>query len=189
MDWAAMLIRMYEKWALWHYSGESSGGGGCGDTPTSAVELISASHAESGAYNISGRRAIHHACIKVSGDHAYGWLRREVGVHRLVRQSPFDKDSRRHTSFAKVSVTPCISGDASSSGENVPGSVGKCVGSSDSTNISAASATVGGFQDKSQARRQELHQAYFLPASLSAKDLTSSQWKDIIKVDTLKSSG
>lgn len=81
-EWAQMLLRMYLRW------GESEG---------YKVELADVSDAEIG---------IHSATVFVSGDRAYGMLRSERGVHRLVRISPFDQAKRRHTSFAKVDVVP-----------------------------------------------------------------------------------
>lgn len=82
-DWAGMLLRMYLRW------GERQG---------FAVEVIEESEAE-----IAGIKS---ATIKFSGEYAYGWLRTETGVHRLVRKSPFDSGNRRHTSFASVFVSP-----------------------------------------------------------------------------------
>ncbi len=84
-DWAEMLLRMYMRW------GEAQG---------FAVELIEKSHGD-----VAGIKS---ATIKVVGDYAYGNLRTELGVHRLVRKSPFDSGSRRHTSFAGVYVYPEI---------------------------------------------------------------------------------
>lgn len=84
-DWADMLLRMYLRWA------EKRG---------FEVELLD--RAEGEVAGIKG------ATIKVSGEYAYGWLRTELGVHRLVRKSPFDSGSRRHTSFASVYVSPEI---------------------------------------------------------------------------------
>ena len=81
-DWADMLMRMYLKW------GESKG---------FVTELIEVSHGE-----VAGIKS---ATIRFQGDYAYGWLRTETGVHRLVRKSPFDSGSRRHTSFASVFVS------------------------------------------------------------------------------------
>ena len=82
-DWANMLLRMYLRW------GEQNGF----DT-----ELIEVSAGE-----VAGIKS---ATIKFSGDYAFGWLRTETGVHRLVRKSPFDSGNRRHTSFASVFVYP-----------------------------------------------------------------------------------
>lgn len=82
-DWADMLLRMYLRW------GERRGF----DT-----ELIEVSAGE-----VAGIKS---ATIKFGGDYAYGWLRTETGVHRLVRKSPFDSGNRRHTSFASVFVYP-----------------------------------------------------------------------------------
>ena len=82
-DWAEMLMRMYLKW------GESKG---------FETEVIEVSHGE-----VAGIKS---AAIKFNGDYAYGWLRTETGVHRLVRKSPFDSGSRRHTSFASIFISP-----------------------------------------------------------------------------------
>jgi len=87
-DWAAMLLRMYLKYA------ESNGFSG---------EMIEASSGE-----VAGIKS---ATIHVVGPYAYGWLRTETGVHRLVRKSPFDAGNRRHTSFAAVFVSPEIDDD------------------------------------------------------------------------------
>ena len=82
-DWANMLLRMYLRW------GEQNGFN---------TELIEVSAGE-----VAGIKS---ATIKFSGDYAFGWLRTENGVHRLVRKSPFDSGNRRHTSFASVFVSP-----------------------------------------------------------------------------------
>ncbi|MES2218794.1 MAG: peptide chain release factor 2 [Pseudomonadota bacterium] len=82
-DWANMLLRMYLRW------GERHGFN---------VELIEVSGGE-----VAGIKS---ATIKFSGPYAFGWLRTETGVHRLVRKSPFDSGNRRHTSFASVFVSP-----------------------------------------------------------------------------------
>jgi peptide chain release factor 2 len=82
-DWAEMLLRMYLRWA------ESRG---------FAAEILELSPAD-----IAGIKS---ATVKLSGDYAFGWLRTETGVHRLVRKSPFDAGRRRHTSFAAVFVSP-----------------------------------------------------------------------------------
>ncbi len=87
-DWAAMLLRMYLKYA------EANG---------FSAELV-----ETSAGEVVGIKS---ATIHVIGDHAYGWLRTETGVHRLVRKSPFDSGNRRHTSFAAVFVSPEIDDD------------------------------------------------------------------------------
>lgn len=87
-DWAAMLLRMYLKYA------ESNGFSG---------EMI-----ETSAGEVAGIKS---ATIHVVGPYAYGWLRTETGVHRLVRKSPFDSGNRRHTSFAAVFVSPEIDDD------------------------------------------------------------------------------
>ena len=82
-DWAAMLLRMYLRWA------EREG---------FRVEMIERSEGE-----VAGIKS---ATIQVSGEYAYGHLRTETGVHRLVRKSPFDSGNRRHTSFASVFAYP-----------------------------------------------------------------------------------
>ena len=87
-DWAEMLLRMYLRWAERH--GFKS-------------ELIEVSPGE-----VAGIKS---ATIKVDGDYAFGWLRTEIGVHRLGRKSPFDSGNRRHTSFAAVFVSPEIDDD------------------------------------------------------------------------------
>ncbi|MEX1082472.1 MAG: peptide chain release factor 2 [Halofilum sp. (in: g-proteobacteria)] len=84
-DWAEMLLRMYLRWA------ESHG---------FETELIEASEGD-----VAGLKS---ATVHVRGDHAFGWLRTETGVHRLVRKSPFDSGNRRHTSFTAVFVSPEI---------------------------------------------------------------------------------
>ena len=87
-DWAEMLFRMYLRW------GERRG---------FETELIEVSEAE-----VAGIKS---ATIRFEGDYAYGWLRTETGVHRLVRKSPFDAGHRRHTSFAAVYVSPEVDDD------------------------------------------------------------------------------
>ncbi len=87
-DWAEMLLRMYLRW------GESQG---------FEMELIEVSPGE-----VAGIKS---ATVRVAGDYAYGWLRTETGVHRLVRKSPFDSGNRRHTSFAAVFVAPEVDDD------------------------------------------------------------------------------
>jgi len=87
-DWAQMLLRMYLRW------GEKHG---------FATELVEVSPGE-----VAGIKS---ATIRFEGDYAYGWLRTETGVHRLVRKSPFDSGNRRHTSFAAVFVSPEIDED------------------------------------------------------------------------------
>lgn len=87
-DWAEMILRMYLRW------GEQHG---------FQTELIECSPGE-----VAGIKS---ATIHFSGEYAFGWLRTETGVHRLVRKSPFDSGNRRHTSFAAVFVSPEIDDD------------------------------------------------------------------------------
>ncbi|MCP5339676.1 MAG: peptide chain release factor 2 [Sinobacteraceae bacterium] len=87
-DWAQMLMRMYLKWAA---------------TRGFQAEVIDSAPGE-----VAGIKS---ATIEVRGDHAYGWLRTELGVHRLVRKSPFDSGNRRHTSFASVFISPEVDDD------------------------------------------------------------------------------
>jgi peptide chain release factor 2 len=82
-DWAEMVLRMYLRW------GEAKG---------FKTELLEASSGE-----VAGIKS---ATIQFTGDYAFGWLRTETGVHRLVRKSPFDSGSRRHTSFCSIFVSP-----------------------------------------------------------------------------------
>ena len=87
-DWAQMLLRMYLKWA--------------------ASRGFDAEVIDSQAGEVAGMKS---ATIEIKGDYAYGWLRTEIGVHRLVRKSPFDSGNRRHTSFASVFVSPEVDDD------------------------------------------------------------------------------
>ncbi len=87
-DWAEMLLRMYLRW------GERHG---------FQTEIIELSPGE-----VAGIKS---ATVKFEGPYAYGWLRSETGVHRLVRKSPFDSGNRRHTSFAAVFVSPEVDDD------------------------------------------------------------------------------
>ncbi len=87
-DWAAMIMRMYLRW------GEARG---------FKTELIEVSDGE-----VAGIKG---CTIQFTGEYAFGWLRTETGVHRLVRKSPFDSGSRRHTSFASVFVSPEVDDD------------------------------------------------------------------------------
>lgn len=84
-DWAEMLLRMYCRWAEGHRY---------------KVEYIEETEGE-----VAGIKSV---TIKICGHNAYGWLKSESGVHRLVRISPFDSNARRHTSFASVGVYPVI---------------------------------------------------------------------------------
>lgn len=84
-DWAEMLLRMYLRWGDQH-------------SFKTTIESISAGE-------VAG---IKNAVVYFEGEYAYGWLRTETGVHRLVRKSPFDSGNRRHTSFASVFVSPEI---------------------------------------------------------------------------------
>src|SRR5690242_19352053 len=84
-DWAEMLMRMYMRWAEQH---------------DYKVQLIEESEGE--------QAGIKSATLQVSGPNAYGWLKTEAGVHRLVRISPFDANARRQTSFASVWVYPVV---------------------------------------------------------------------------------
>ena len=87
-DWAEMLLRMYLRW------GEAKGFG---------VEVVEVSAGE-----VAGIKS---ATIHLTGEYAFGWLRTETGVHRLVRKSPFDSGNRRHTSFSSVFVSPEVDDD------------------------------------------------------------------------------
>lgn len=84
-DWAAIVLRMYVRWAEAHgYK----------------VDVLEQSDGE--------EAGLKSATIQIKGDNAYGWLKSENGVHRLVRISPFDSNARRHTSFCSVSVAPVV---------------------------------------------------------------------------------
>ena len=87
-DWVAMLLRMYLRWL---------------ESKNFKHEVVELSEGEVAGYKS--------ATIKVNGDFAYGWLRTETGVHRLVRKSPFDSGNRRHTSFASVFAYPQVNED------------------------------------------------------------------------------
>jgi len=82
-DWAEMILRMYLRWSEAH------------DFKTDVIEAS--------AGEVAGIKS---ATLHIQGEYAYGWLRTETGVHRLVRKSPFDSGNRRHTSFASVFVSP-----------------------------------------------------------------------------------
>jgi peptide chain release factor 2 len=84
-DWANMILRMYLRWS---------------DSHGFKAEIT-----EISAGDVAGIKG---ATVHIKGDYAYGWLRTELGVHRLVRKSPFDSNSKRHTSFASVFVSPEI---------------------------------------------------------------------------------
>lgn len=87
-DWADMLLRMYLRWA------ERRG------FKTEMIDI-----------NDGDVAGIKSATIRVEGEYAYGWLRTETGVHRLVRKSPFDSGNRRHTSFAAIFISPEVDDD------------------------------------------------------------------------------
>lgn len=89
-DWAEMILRMYSRWAEQH---------------DYRISLIDQSDGE--------EAGIKSATIEIKGPKAYGWLKTESGVHRLVRISPYDSNARRHTSFCSVAVTPMVD-------ENIP---------------------------------------------------------------------
>lgn len=82
-DWVAMLLRMYMRWA---------------EKNEYRVTMIDVLHGEAAGYK--------NVTVEVEGDHAYGYLKAEQGIHRLVRISPFDANARRHTSFASVAILP-----------------------------------------------------------------------------------
>ena len=87
-DWAEMLQRMYLRW---------------GEKNNFSVEIISITNGD-----VAGIKS---ATLKIDGEYAFGWLKTETGVHRLVRKSPFDSGNRRHTSFASIFVSPEINDD------------------------------------------------------------------------------
>jgi len=87
-DWALMLLRMYTRWC---------------DSKGYKIEILDQSDGE--------EAGIKSTTIQITGHNAYGWLKSENGVHRLVRISPFDSNARRHTSFASVAVSPVINND------------------------------------------------------------------------------
>ena len=87
-DWASMLLRMYTRWAEQHGH---------------KVEMIE--------YHAGEEAGIKSATLLIKGENAYGWLKTESGVHRLVRISPYDSNARRHTSFASVWVYPVVDDD------------------------------------------------------------------------------
>ena len=84
-DWAEMLLRMYSRWAEKH--------------------KYKLTYVEETEGEVAGLKS---ATVKISGTNAYGWLKGESGVHRLVRISPFDSNARRHTSFASITVYPVV---------------------------------------------------------------------------------
>lgn len=84
-DWAGMIFRMYMRWA---------------DQRGYKISLMDKQDGE-----VAGVKS---AILEIQGENAYGWLKSESGVHRLVRISPFDSNARRHTSFCSVSVTPVV---------------------------------------------------------------------------------
>ena len=85
-DWAEMLLRMYTKWS---------------SEQDYQCELLEISDGD-----VAGIKS---ATLKIQGENAYGWLKLETGVHRLVRKSPFDSNNKRHTSFASVFISPIVS--------------------------------------------------------------------------------
>ncbi|MGC9456681.1 MAG: peptide chain release factor 2 [Halothiobacillaceae bacterium] len=87
-DWANMLLRMYLRWA---------------DKRDFKAEIVELSEGE-----VAGIKS---ATVRIEGEFAFGWLRTETGIHRLVRKSPFDSDARRHTSFCSVFVSPEVDDD------------------------------------------------------------------------------
>lgn len=87
-DWANILLRMYLRWADQH------------DFKAEVMEVSDG--------DVAGIKS---ATIRIEGEYAFGWLRTETGIHRLVRKSPFDSDNRRHTSFTAVFVSPEIDDD------------------------------------------------------------------------------
>jgi len=87
-DWAEMLVRMYSRWGEKH------------DFDIETIDITSG--------DVAGIKS---ATLKFNGPYAFGWLKTETGVHRLVRKSPFDSGNRRHTSFASVFVSPEINDD------------------------------------------------------------------------------
>lgn len=87
-DWAEILLRMYLRWA---------------DQRGFKAEILSRNDGE--------EAGIKSATIQISGENAYGWIKTENGVHRLVRISPFDSNAKRHTSFASIAVSPVIDDD------------------------------------------------------------------------------
>ena len=84
-DWADMLLRMYLRWA--NRRGYST-------------DILDRHYGD--------EAGIKSATVRISGDNAYGWIKTETGVHRLVRISPYDSNARRHTSFASVAIAPVI---------------------------------------------------------------------------------
>ncbi len=87
-DWSEMLLRMYMRWAEQHgYK----------------ISLLEQNDGE--------EAGIKSATLEISGENAYGWLKSESGVHRLVRISPFDSNAKRHTSFASIAVSPVVDED------------------------------------------------------------------------------
>lgn len=87
-DWAEMLMRMYMRWA---------------DSHGFKVSVDNVSDGD-----VAGIKG---CTLKIEGEYAYGWLRTETGIHRLVRKSPFDSNSKRHTSFASVFISPEVDDD------------------------------------------------------------------------------
>ena len=87
-DWAEMLYRMYSRWA---------------EDMNFSIKIEE--------YSVGDVAGIKSGSMHISGNYAYGWLRTETGIHRLVRKSPFDSGNRRHTSFAAVFISPELEDD------------------------------------------------------------------------------
>jgi len=178
-DWAAMLRRMYYRWAGHRgFDCDSSGSGGGGGGGGGA-----------GAGAPAARQA---GQLLVRGDWAYGWLRREAGVHRLVRHSPYDSSGKRHTSFASVVVLP--HGAAPAGGGSDDGGGGGGDGGDGGAKF-AEKASCGGRRRKSSST---LHQpdgkSPVEPAqaavTAAAASLVTGEIPDAdLRVDVFKSSG
>ncbi len=163
-DWAAMLERMYLRW------GERRG---------FKTELV-----EESAGEVAGIKS---ATIRFEGEYAYGWLRTETGVHRLVRKSPFDSGNRRHTSFSSVFVSPEVDdnididinpADLKTDVYRASGAGGQHVNKTDSavrithlpTGVVAASQ-----QERSQHRNREIAMRILRSRLLEAKQRAATE--------------